>query len=190
MLKEATRCLARSCGPLDLQTSVETIKKDKKKKKKNHFKTSRRNTKRGELWWVAPENTYSITHYQRPERVSPKTWKEANRTVSNGVSHRPLRRDLRDRSLRRGDRRIFYWCRRHLTDRQKSSIEWLQNLIRTAAGLDLETSSPPIIIIIIIILSICDRDRERGSSALCLWQLKLILRVSMCVCVLCAKLLG
>lgn len=52
MLKEATRCLARSSGPLDLQTSVETIKKDKTKKeeKKNHFKTSRRNTKRGELW--------------------------------------------------------------------------------------------------------------------------------------------
>lgn len=34
MLKEATRCLARSCGPLDLQTSVETIKKDKKKEEK------------------------------------------------------------------------------------------------------------------------------------------------------------
>lgn len=34
MLKEATRCLARSCGPLDLQTSVETIKKDKKKRRK------------------------------------------------------------------------------------------------------------------------------------------------------------
>lgn len=32
MLKEATRCLARSSGLLDLQTSVETIKKDKTKK--------------------------------------------------------------------------------------------------------------------------------------------------------------
>lgn len=34
MLKEATRCLARSSGPLDLKTSVETIKKHKTKKKK------------------------------------------------------------------------------------------------------------------------------------------------------------